>query len=70
MKVAIRINETHEGFQASCPALPGCVEYGRTREEAIERIAQAVNGYFASMNSQQPVKIISADKQEVFAQSS
>lgn len=67
MKVAIWISETRNGFRASCPVLPGCVEYGRTRREAMERIAQAVNGYFASMNSQQPVMLVSSEKQEAYA---
>jgi predicted RNase H-like HicB family nuclease len=56
VKIAIRIEKRPAGgFRAHCPALPGCVEYGRSRQEASRRIARAVEGYVASMNAQQPV---------------
>jgi predicted RNase H-like HicB family nuclease len=34
---------------AEVPALPGCVSQGRTREEAIANIADAVAGYLDSL---------------------
>lgn len=34
---------------ASCPALPGCHSQGRTRDEALANIREAVEGYLASM---------------------
>jgi len=30
---------------AECPSLPGCISQGRTREEAIESIREAIRGY-------------------------
>ncbi len=30
---------------AECPSLPGCVSQGRTREEAIANIKEAIAGY-------------------------
>ena len=30
---------------AECPSLPGCVSQGRTREEAIANIREAINAY-------------------------
>jgi predicted RNase H-like HicB family nuclease len=30
---------------AECPSLPGCVSQGRTREEAVINIREAIEGY-------------------------
>lgn len=30
---------------AECPSLPGCVSQGRTKEEAIQNIKEAIEGY-------------------------
>lgn len=32
-----------------CPSLPGCVSQGRTREEAIANIKEAISGYVAAL---------------------
>jgi predicted RNase H-like HicB family nuclease len=34
---------------AECPSLPGCVSQGKTKEEAIENMKEAVNGYVAAL---------------------
>ena len=34
---------------AECPSLPGCVSQGRTREEAIENIKEAIRGYVKAL---------------------
>ena len=50
MKFAIILEQDENGFVvASCPALPGCHSQGRTREEAIANISEAIRGYIASM---------------------
>lgn len=50
MKFAITLGQDEDGYIAvSCPALPGCHSQGRTREEAIANIAEAIQGYIASM---------------------
>ena len=36
---------------ASCPTLPGCHSQGRTRDEALANIREAVKGYLASMGT-------------------
>jgi antitoxin HicB len=41
--------EPEGGFTVSVPALPGCVTYGRTLEEAREMARDAVSGYIASL---------------------
>jgi predicted RNase H-like HicB family nuclease len=32
-------------FVAECPSLPGCISQGKTREEAIANIKEAIKGY-------------------------
>ncbi len=34
---------------AECPSLPGCVSQGRSREEAIVNIREAIQGYVAAL---------------------
>jgi predicted RNase H-like HicB family nuclease len=33
---------------AECPSLPGCVSQGETKEEAIQNIREAIDGYVAA----------------------
>jgi len=49
-KFAITLEQDEDGFiVVSCPALPGCHSQGRTEEEAIANIREAIRGYIASM---------------------
>ncbi len=34
---------------AECPSLPGCVTQGKTKEEAVSNIREAIDGYIASL---------------------
>ena len=34
---------------AECPSLPGCISQGKTREEAISNIREAIKGYIAAL---------------------
>jgi predicted RNase H-like HicB family nuclease len=34
---------------AECPSLHGCVSQGKTREEAIDNIKEAIEGYILSL---------------------
>ena len=34
---------------AECPSLPGCISQGRTKEEAIANIKEAIRGYIAAL---------------------
>ena len=36
-------------FVAECPSLPGCISQGKTREEAISNIREAIQGYVAAL---------------------
>ena len=37
------------GYIVSCPALPGCVTQGETKQEALDMIKDAIEGYIASL---------------------
>lgn len=50
MKLRVVIEQDEDGvFVAVCPTLPGCVSQGKTREEAIENIKDAIAGYVESL---------------------
>ena len=34
---------------AECPSLAGCISQGRTREEAVSNIREAIAGYVAAL---------------------
>lgn len=39
--------EPEGGYAISVPSLPGCISYGKTFEEAIEMIKDAMEGWLA-----------------------
>ncbi|MBJ7900165.1 MAG: type II toxin-antitoxin system HicB family antitoxin [Cyanobacteria bacterium RI_101] len=47
MKYKVALRKTEEGFSVSCPGLPGCWSQGRTEQEALENIADAITDYIA-----------------------
>ena len=50
MKFRIIIQQDEDGvFVSECPNLPGCISQGKTREEAIENIQDAIKGYVESL---------------------
>ena len=50
LRFAVTMETDEDGFYvSSCPALPGCHSQGRTPDEALNNIAQAIRGYLASM---------------------
>ncbi|MEW6775832.1 MAG: type II toxin-antitoxin system HicB family antitoxin [Bdellovibrionota bacterium] len=50
MKFRVLIEQDEDGvFVATCPALPGCVSQGKTRQEARANIQDAISGYVESL---------------------
>jgi len=50
MRYRILIEQDENGmFVAECPALPGCVSQGKTREETLVNIQDAIKGYLESL---------------------
>jgi len=40
-------------FAVHCPSLPGCISQGRTRDEALSNIREAIAGYLKSLEKHQ-----------------
>ena len=50
MRYRVIIERDEDGiFVAECPALPGCVSQGKTRQEALVNIQDAIKGYLESL---------------------
>ncbi|MCL5287528.1 MAG: type II toxin-antitoxin system HicB family antitoxin [Acidobacteria bacterium] len=49
MKYKVVLQESEEGFSISCPGLPGCWSQGKTEQEAIENIKDAMREYLAAV---------------------
>jgi len=50
MKFRVIIEQDEDGvFVAHCPALPGCISQGASREEAQANIKEAITGYLESL---------------------
>jgi len=47
--VILEPNYPEEGYTVRVPALPGCITYGRTKEEALERAKEAVEGFIEGL---------------------
>ena len=43
--VILEPNYREKGYTVRVPALPGCISYGRTKEEALARAREAIEGF-------------------------
>jgi predicted RNase H-like HicB family nuclease len=56
MKLHVVIEQDEAGYYAAeVPALPGCLSQGKTREEAIANVKEAVEGWLEVMEAKQAV---------------
>ena len=52
MKLHVVVEQDEAGyFAAEVPALPGCLSQGKTREEAITNVKEAVEGWLEVMEA-------------------
>ena len=46
----VLISPGEDGYWvAECPSLPGCISQGRTRDEGISNIKEAIQGYIKAL---------------------
>ncbi len=45
MKYRVSLQKTEEGYSVWVPGLPGCWSQGKSEKEALENIADAIEGY-------------------------
>jgi predicted RNase H-like HicB family nuclease len=52
MRYRVLIEPDEDGmYIAEVPALPGCVSQGKTRNEAVDNIKEAIAGYLESLQA-------------------
>ena len=50
MEFLITLEHDEDGYiVVECPSLPGCLSQGRTPDEALANIREAIEGYLASL---------------------
>ena len=49
MKYKVALKKSKEGYSVSCPGLPGCWSQGKTEQEALENIQDAIREYFEAV---------------------
>lgn len=47
MRYSVALTRTEEGYSVFCPGLPGCWSQGRTEEEALANIKDAISDYLS-----------------------
>jgi predicted RNase H-like HicB family nuclease len=52
MRYQVALRETDEGFSVSVPGLPGCWSQGKTEQEALENIEDAIREYLSVLRAQ------------------
>jgi len=51
VKYKVVLRESEEGFSVSCPGLPGCWSQGKTEEEALTNIRDAIREYLKARDA-------------------
>ncbi len=52
MRYRVLIEQDEDGvYVAEVPALPGCISQGKTRNEVIDNIKEAIAGYLESLQA-------------------
>ncbi len=49
MKYKVVLKKSKEGYSVSCPGLPGCWSQGKTEQEALGNIQDAIREYLEAV---------------------
>lgn len=49
MRYKVNLRKTEEGYSVWVPGLPGCWSQGKTEEEALENIKDAIQSYLETV---------------------
>lgn len=55
MNFRVVLVESEEGFSVSCPVLKGCHSQGRTKEEALENIRDAIREWLDAEKAEKSI---------------
>lgn len=62
MRYKVNLRKTDEGYSVWVPGLPGCWSQGKTEEEALENIKDAIQSYLETAEA------ISKDKESRYVE--
>ena len=62
MRYKVNMQNTDEGYAIWVPGLPGCWSQGKTEEEALENIKDAIQAYLKT------VEVLSRDKKSSYVE--
>lgn len=67
MKYTITLQKDEDGmYIVKCPSLPGCISQGKTKDEALSNIKDAIEGYLQSLKKHnEPIPSIDEELVEV-----
>lgn len=67
MKYTITVQKDEDGmYVVKCPSLPGCISQGKTKDDALSNIKDAIEGYLQSLkNHNEPIPPIDEELIEV-----
>lgn len=67
MKYTITVQKDEDGvYVVKCPSLPGCISQGKTKDEALSNIKDAIEGYLQSLKKHnEPIPPIDEELIEV-----
>ncbi len=66
MKLKVVIEEGEDGYYVvTVPSLPGCISQGKTKEEALKNIKEAIELYLEVLQEKELKKLKKAEVAEV-----